>query len=223
MRMYLIAKIRGGNNNRPIKFRIINLDNERIKDVSKEELIEDIKKNPWAFENVAVEADKILQQTTGIELYEITAKEGSEEIPLLNIAGGNLSRIEYIIISIDEAKNSIKLIRYDGDISEHDLRKVHSHATEIANLPEKYKQRNWKMEPIPTEDEKNLTALADELYEKFILKTRALGLDCTFTYKVNRTDIILTLYTGTSTHAIVPKFITVIGNGAFHKKGLLNL
>ena len=63
----------------------------------------------------------------------------------------------------------------------------------------------------------------DQLYKAFIIKTRALGLDCSFTYRVTEADVTLDTYTGTSTHAIVPKFVTIIGKDAFNNKNIENV
>ena len=71
--------------------------------------------------------------------------------------------------------------------------------------------------------EKQLTHETNNLYEAFLSKTRALGLDCSFKYKVTRHNVILEFYTGSSKHAIVPKFVTEIGNKAFYKAKLTEL
>lgn len=57
----------------------------------------------------------------------------------------------------------------------------------------------------------------DKLYSKFLAKASLVGIDTSFHYRVEGRNVILTKYTGKSSKAIIPEFITSIGYMAFYK------
>lgn len=54
-----------------------------------------------------------------------------------------------------------------------------------------------------------------EKYSNFIMKTKALGMDCRFEYTLLGKEVILTEYTGKCKTIMMPSFVTVIRSGAF--------
>ena len=218
----MIATIRGERFHEYLKFKVLDIESGDIKEVTKDDLINAIKKNNNLFENVSINNTQNTLYINSTENYELITKEGMGEMPMVDLEGTIVSRNKYIILSLDEAENSIKLAKYDGTILDIELTDVHNLTREIAGVPEKYTRKTKKTKEL-TEEEKKITAEIDKQYESFILMTRTLGIDCSFKYTISGTKVALESYTGSSKHVIVPKFITLINSKVFHNKGLTGL
>ena len=212
MRICLIATIRKSINGKIIRYRLIDIDSGEIKEVNRNLLIKAVKSKGWAFRNVAIETNNYTD--------ELTTRERLEEIPIVDTAGKLLSKTKYVVVSVDEIKASITLAEFSGEMIELDVDKIYKYATEMASKPNDYKHEKWKIKETPTDEERAILLKIDKLYNTFILKTRAIGLDCSFEYLIAKNDVILKSYIGISKHAIIPNFITVIANEAFYNKGI---
>ena len=222
MRIYLIARIRQRYTGL-IKYRLIDVDSKETKEVTEEDLITALETNSWAFKNVYINELKLITNE-GTELCKLETKEGIQEIAKMSSLGIRESGKQYVLISIDLLKNTAKLVYAIGRLIDIDLDNILDAHEEIAGILSKhdseYRKIIWAQ---PTEVELKLLHQTNKLYESFMIKTRALGLDCTFKYYISGNAVVLKSYMGTSKHAIVPKFIDVIDTRAFYNRKLTNL
>ena len=208
MRIYVIAAIQGKYNKRIANYRVLDIDSGELKEVNKKSLIEAINKNSWVFKNVKVGTDN-----------ELIVHEGNK-LPLVNTEGRVLAHREFIIISIDEEKGIFKIAKFNGEIFSTTRDDIYYRADKLAGLPDKYKSRPREITPNKNQE---FIDKIDELYKEFILRTRAIGLDCAFKYRVYGEKVTLEAYEGSSIHAIVPKFVTIIDNLSFYRQNITKL
>ena len=216
MRIYLIAKIIGTSTT-VTKHKVMDIDSREIREVTEEDLINAIKHNSWAFKNVAI-------KNAEDGSIKLTTKEGENEIPLILSDGKIMPYKKYILQSVDLLKNTATLISAYGKITDIDLDDIYYRGREIA-YAESFDRdafREIVNEPLTQKELMGLKEI-DTQYKSFILTTRALGMDCSFKYTVNKEAIIMQSYTGSSKHAIVPKFIDVIDTRAFEYKRITDL
>ena len=188
-------------------------------EVTERNLMIAVKNNKWAFKNISIEDYKVY--TSDNKGYRIEIKEGIEEIPRLDTEGKLRSSNKYIITSVDLIKNTVKLIDNDGKIIDKDIDDIYTFGKLIAGLgSQRINQYRELVAEEPTKYELKLLQETDKLYKQFILRTRALGMDCSFNYNVLGEAVVLKLYTGSSPHAIVPKFINVIDDRSFTSMGI---
>ena len=222
MRIYLIAVIMDKNDTDSVaKFRVIDLDSKEIKEVDKETLINAFEHNTLAFKNVTI-TKSIIKSI--IRKHYITITNGYGVIPRIGATGIRESLEKYILASIDLINNTAELIDTEGNIQKIDLDDIYKYGRKIAGLTSRYDNdyRNL-VQTAPTEDEIRLLKETNKLYESFLLLTKALGLDCSFKYSISGNAVILEKYTGSSTHAIVPKFVNVIDSRSFQDMGITTL
>ena len=224
MQIYLIATIRG-QHNEILRYRVTDIDSREVKEVTVESLTDAIKNNEWAFKNIGLAGIICADVNKYSEEYSIIAKEGINEIPRVNeIAGKVEPGKQYVLISIDLIKNTAKLVNTNGNFISIDIDSIYNYGRDIAGVLSGYNNEYRKLiQTVPTEEEKRLLVKTTESYKEFILKTRALGMDCSFRYDVCGNAVILESYTGSSKHAIVPKFIDVIDADAFNGRYITDL
>ena len=220
MRIYLIALLYGEQ----LKYRVIDIDSGEIKEVTRQCLMEAIKRNKWAFKNLSIDEAEDERGPQYEKQYTLVIKEGQSEIPKRTTEGSGTSRKEYILVSIDAIKNTGKLIKANGQIVDYDLDNIYEYGRDIAGIQQMLKAEYNKITQTPfTEEELGLLREINAQYESFILMTKALGIDCSFKYAVSGKAVILQSYSGLSKHAIIPKFINVIDMRAFHGRDITEL
>ena len=223
MRIYLIAII-GDLSGANAKYRVMDIDSKEVRDVDKKSLIDAIKNNKWVFKNIELNKEPHITSLYKDDKYEITANIGMYNIPKINKYGSMRSNNKNILISIDLAKNTAMLLDINGKITSIDLDEIYSTQLIISGMASRTGNTYRELvKEAQTKDEIKLLSETDQLYKEFILKTRAIGMDCSFKYDIIGNAVILQLYTGSSTHAIVPKFIHVVDTMAFYGKQLREL
>ena len=215
MQLYLIAKIMAENTVKTLKYRIIDIESGNTEDMREEDLLESLKIGSWGFENVAIDKRKD---------SKIKVKEGMENIPTLDEKGNILSNKQYVLALTNEIEQSTTILKFNGEILTVEAAEMNYYDAKVAGLPINYNNKHWEKEEQTKEKERLVKSKINTLYELFILKTRALCLDCSFNYIVEgETGVRLTEYTGKSTHVIIPGFITIIGSTVFCGKNITNV
>ena len=221
MQIYLIAAIKDQYHT-TLKYRVLDIDSEELREVSKIDLINAIRKNEWAFKNVSIKEHKHALYVHSTENYELTMPEGIGELPMMESTGRLVSRNRYILISIDEVEDTVKLAEFNGTLVDIEINDIYDMKKEVAGIPLKYRNKPEVNRASSAEKTRFKEDIAKQ-YDSFIVMTKALGLNCSFVYMIVGNTVTLGSYTGSSLHAIVPKFVTNIGHRAFYKRNITDI
>lgn len=89
-----------------------------------------------------------------------------------------------------------------------------------ANCENKYKLTFKSTDTITIESSNKFKEQIDNKYKAFIAKSKLLGIDNSFEYKIESNRVKLSLYKGNNDNVTIPGFIDIISGGAFKNKDI---
>lgn len=217
MSLIAIAKIVKGNSDNIIKLRVLDTDKKKFKDIDCEQVVDAVVSNRDKYKDSNLYAIKhkndiyylkyIYSYIPDIEIdsvleddyWYVFKKSDKYNRYLMTDMVGNIQEVVDVEASMYNTCN----VQYD----------TNRHIIFVEGLiADKRKHKG-------TEREREIK----EEYDKFIAKTKLLGMDNSFEYIVDGEDVIFAEYTGLSDKVIIPNFITIIGSYAFPNFDYANL
>lgn len=207
--IYVIATIKQGT--RYIGFRLLDTVTKETREIEYNRLLGIVINDKKAVENVRVEGDKLVALHGSFSQYTALDKDlqvkGDKSIVLLGKTFENM-------IAYAEYNGNINAESNAGILKYHkEVRDLSTGFTGLANCEVKDDRIR-----LPLRTHRSLIS-KKELIDKYLIKCNELGIrDFEFNTSNNGNSIILTKANVNIREAVIPKFVDMIGVGAFSKR-----